>query len=76
MTPGIGPFLPRGMISSINVELYMTLLYTKSTIFGSCGFRKEDFDFFMCVSHYEPMADNDAPVQHFYRPQGSGWQDV
>ena len=59
MTPGAWPILtPRGMIGRIYVEYHLTLLPTKYTSFGPCGFREEDF---LIFSHYKPMADNDAP---------------
>ena len=52
-------FYPRDMIRRIYVKLYITMLHTKYRIFGSCGFREEDF--FSCISHYKPMAHNDTP---------------
>ena len=55
MTPGVEPFLTPGH-GMIYVEL-MSLLHTKYRSFRSCGFRD---DFFLCNSHYKPMADNDA----------------
>ena len=42
----------------IYIELQMTLLHTKYTSFGFCGFRAEDFFIYF---HYKPMEDNDAP---------------
>ena len=47
------------MTGRIYVKLCITMLHTKYRSFGSCGFSKEDF--FSCISHYKPMADNDAP---------------
>ena len=55
---GVVTFDPRVMIGRISVKLRITMLHTKDRSFGSCGFREEDFS---CVSHYKPMADNDAP---------------
>ena len=50
---------PRGMIRRIYEKLHITLLNTKYSSFGSCGFRKEAFS---CISHNKPKADdNDAP---------------
>ena len=51
-------FDPSGMIRRIYVKLYITMLRTKYTGFGSCGFRDEEFS---CISHYKTMPDNDAP---------------
>ena len=55
---GVANLNPRGMIGRIYVEYYLILLHTKYTSLRSCGFREEDFK---CISHYKPMADNDAP---------------
>ena len=58
MTPGEGPFLtPRG---SIYIKLHIKMLHTKYRIFGSCGFREDDF-VHVFFFHYKPMADNYAP---------------
>ena len=37
---------PKGITGRIYVKHHLTLLHTKYTSFGSCGFRKEDF--FIC----------------------------
>ena len=48
---------PRGIIGRIYVEYHLTLLHTKCTSFRPGGLRRR----FLNVSHYKPMADNDAP---------------
>ena len=50
---------PRGMFGRIYVKLHITMLHTKYRSFGCGGFREEDF--FSCIFHCKPMADNDAP---------------
>ena len=46
----------RVMIHRIYVKLQIKMLHTKYRSFGSCGFRED----FSCITHYTPMADNDA----------------
>ena len=46
------------MIGRIYVELLRTLLHTKYTSFGSCGFSGEDFSIYFIYKH---MEYNDAP---------------
>ena len=40
---GVANLDPRGMIGRIYVEYHLTLLHTKYSSFGPCGFREEDF---------------------------------
>ena len=40
---GVANLHPRVMIGMIYVEYLLTLLHTKDTSFGSCGFRGEEF---------------------------------
>ena len=49
---------PRGIIDRIYVKHQITLLHTKYTSFGYCGFKEEDFFHRFAI---KPMADNDAP---------------
>ena len=60
---------PRGILGSIYVKLHITMMHTKYRSFGCCGFRKE---YFSCIFHCKPMADNDAPGRGLYGPQGHG----
>ena len=47
-------------------------MHTKYKNFVSCGLREEDF---LHISHYNPMAVNDAPGRDPYGLQGYDWQD-
>ena len=56
---GVTNLDPRGMTGMIYVMYHLTMLHTKSTSFRPCGFRE---DFLNVISHFKPMADNDAPL--------------
>ena len=50
---GVANFDPRGMISTIYIGDFQTLLHTKYKSSGPCDFRKEDFSFsFVPLSAY------------------------
>ena len=68
MAPGMGPpFLTLGAWLVGFIELHMTLLHTKYTSFGLCGFREEE-DCFMYF-HYKPVEDNDVlGTWHIWTP--------
>ena len=44
---GVANFDPRGMISTIYIGDFQTLLHTKYRGSGPCGFREEDFSSFV-----------------------------
>ena len=55
---GVANLDPSCMIGRIYEWFHVTLLHTKYIGFRPCGFREEDFSYFL---HYKPMFDNDAP---------------
>ena len=62
-------FDPRGMIGRIYKKLLITMLHTKYTNFGSCGF----FMYCPIIRLWQIMT---SPWQGLYRPKGHSWQDL
>ena len=60
---------PRGMVGRIYVDDHYTLLHTKYVCCGPCGFREEDFLFFIffsIISLWELMNDPRGMLSKIY----------
>ena len=61
---------PRGTVGRIYKEDHYTLLLTKYESSGPCGFREEDFFFFLCFSHCKSMGAIDPRGGAIFDPRG------